>query len=270
MINRKNMALENLMLFTDFTAASNVAAGHCYQIASLNKSNVISLHVISNNEDLEWAEKKSIEQIQKIDNYDSTISFKPIASSQSLFQGMNKWLEQQGVSLAFMATHGKKDLQFVTGSNALKLIFNAEVPILVVQQKTPVRPYKHILLPLFSHQAGMQFPIDVLKTIVKTFNAKITLLKPAAGNSQENENLMKSIEHISSSLQNEAQSIEIKSSEQPEKKFSQAAISASKDLGADLIVVLIGAKHHREEAEKTKKFYQSVITNEHAIPVLCL
>src|SRR6187455_3753978 len=122
------MALNRLLVFTDFTAASDVAANHCYQVASLAKTEILSLHVVSGNEDLEWAEQKSAEQMRRLANYESSVPFTPLASAQNLFLGMNAWLHKQGVGLAFMATHGKKDLQFLTGSHALKLILNADVP----------------------------------------------------------------------------------------------------------------------------------------------
>ena len=169
-----------------------------------------------------------------------------------------------------MATHGKKDVQFVTGSNALKLIFNAEVPTLVVQQRSPVRPYRHILLPLLSHQAEMQFPVEMLQAIVRVFGSKITLLTPAAANSKEQDELKKAVDRFTGALQDVASGIIVKSSDQPEKKWSKSVVSIAEEQGVDLIAVLVGAKHHREEAEKTKRFYQAVITNEHGVPVLCL
>jgi len=264
------MPLNRLMVFTDFTLASNVAAAHCYQIASLSKSEVISLHMISDDEDLEWAEKKSAEQISKIENYDKSISFKPIASGQSLFSGMNKWLIDQEVGLTFMATHGKKDLQFVTGSSALKLIFNSEAPMVVVQQNTQLRPYNHILIPLFSHQAEMHFPVDVLQSIIRLFGSKITLLTPLIENEKEKEKMQKTVAWIKGILEVDTADIQVKSSDESGKKLTNAVMSLVKEEDIDLIAVLIGAKHHRVEVEKWKKFYQKVITNESNVPVLCL
>lgn len=198
------------------------------------------------------------------------VPFTPLASSQNLFKGLNTRLHEQYVGLAFMATHGKKDVQFVTGSNALKLIFNAEVPTLVVQQRSPVRPYRHILLPLLSHQAEMQFPVEMLQAIVRVFGSKIILLTPAAANSKEQDELKKAVDRFTGALQEVASGIIVKSSDQPEKKWSKSVVSIAEEQGVDLIAVLVGAKHHREEAEKTKRFYQAVITNEHGVPVLCL
>lgn len=264
------MALKKLLIFTDYTAASDMAAQHCYQLASLAGSEIVSLHVISSDEDIEWAEQKCVEQAKRLQNYDGNIPFIPIASAQSLFRGMNKWLHQQGVNLAFMATHGKKDLQFVTGSNALKLIFSAEAPILVVQQQTVLRPYNHILLPVFSHQSGMIFPMDELKAVVSLFNSSVTFITPAANEASEIEAMERTIHELSLSLKGIASNIAVKASDLNGKKFSVAVAASAEELRADLIAVLIGAKHHRKEAERIKKFYQTVITNDAGFPVLCL
>lgn len=156
------MELKRLLVLDDFTEAANIAAAHSYQIAILSKAEVISLHVVSEDEDIEWAKMKCKEQIQKIENYDASIPFTQMAAKLNLFKGMNKWLEERKVDITFMATHGKKDIQFITGSHALKLIFNAETPTLVVQHKTPLRPYKHVLLPVFVHHNDMQFPENAL------------------------------------------------------------------------------------------------------------
>lgn len=264
------MSLNRLMVFTDFTLASNVAAAHCYQVASAAKSEVLSLHVISSDEDLEWAKQKCTEQVKKLKNYDSNIPFTPLATSQSLFQGLSTWLEKNDVNLTFMATHGKKDLQFLTGSNALKLIFNAEIPVLVVQQHSPLRPYRKILLPVFSHQAGMQFPVVELQGMVRLFGAQVTVMTPAPRNDEDRDDLQKEVDRIKRLLDEHTSDIVVKQSDQPEKKFGQAVIDEANAGGADLVSLLVGAKHHRDEAEKTKKFYQALITNEYGTPVLCL
>lgn len=264
------MPLNRLMVLTDFTSASTAAASHCYQLASLSKADVIALHAISHDEDMEWARKKTEDQIKKVVNYNAGIPFKPMVLSQNLFSGLNKWLEDERVELSFMATHGKKDLQFVTGSHAMKLILNAAAPMVVVQHNTPLRPYKNIILPIYSHQADMQFPVQTLQTIIRLFGARLTLLTPAVKEGQEKEQMQRTIEWIKGLLEKDASGIQIRSSDQTGKKFSKDVIAVAKEEGSDLIAVIIGARHHREESEKGKKFFQTLITNEEGLPVLCL
>lgn len=264
------MSLTRLMILTDFTAASTVAAAHCYQLASPGKTDVLALHVVSDNEDIDWAEKKTAEQIRGLVNYDADIPFTALASAQNLFSGLNTWLDDQKVALTFMATHGKKDIQFITGSYALKLILNAEAPIVVVQQKTSLRPYRHILLPIFNYQAGMQFHEEALLFIIKHFDAKITLMTPAANNQLEKDEMDRAIEQIKALVANNISGIDVKTGKETEKKFAKEVITTASELHCDLMAVIIASRHHRELSERGKKFFQSLITNEQALPVLCL
>jgi hypothetical protein len=265
-----NTPLKRYMVFTDFTRAAAVAAGHCFQLAARDKAEVISLHVVSNADDLEWAKAKSREEIQKIDNFDASIPYEAIASEQNLFQGMNKFLREQGVALGFMPTHGKKDLQFVTGSNALKLIYNAELPTVVVQQHTPVRPYAHIMIPVLSHYAAIQLPSELLKEIIHLFQARVTLLLPASKSASEAAAVELAATRLDELLAAPAGKLERLYGPEGEKKFHKAVAAMAQTLDTSLIAVLLNTKHHRDEAEKNKKFFQALITNEQGIPVLCL
>ena len=136
------------MVLTDFTEASTVAVEHCYQLASLNQAVILSLHVVQHQSDLEWAKTKTEKQFKGARNYDEAITFKAMASKSSLYKDINSLMKEHQVELSFMATHGKKGMQFVTGSDALKVIFNAETPMLVVQRETALRSYKRIVMPM--------------------------------------------------------------------------------------------------------------------------
>lgn len=264
------MSLKRLLLLTDYTVASSIAAEHCYQIASLNGGEVFSLHVVSDNEDIAWAEKKSREQVKNISNYNDKIAFKPIVSSQNLFQGFNDWLLAQEIGLTFMATHGKKDVQFITGSNALKLILNAEAPTLVTQQKTQLKSYKRVLFPVFEGQEDMEFPISTFKSIVELFDSEITFMVQANKDEAAQNKVKNQIEKLKVRIGLQESKTEIYVSTQSGSKFASEVISVGQQQTYDLISMIVAAKHHRTESDKTKKFYQAMITNEFALPVLCL
>jgi hypothetical protein len=263
------MTLKKLVVLTDFTKASSMAAAHCMQLAALTKSEVIALHGITHDEDLEWAKKKTADQIRKVSNYDAAIPMQSVASSLNLFKGLKDWLEQQGAGLVFMATHGKKDVQFITGSNALKLIFNAATPFVVVQQNTPLRPYKHILLPVINPLHNMEFEESTLQSIVSLYQSRVTLLMPMAADDAERFPLERFAKRLAKALDGHAAEVVIATSDQPMKKFTKDVIARAAD-HVDLVAVIAGAKHHREEADKSKKFFQALITNEHGVPVLCV
>jgi hypothetical protein len=231
---------------------------------------VISFHAISSNEDCEWAEKKCVEQINKISNFNSEITFTAKADSLNLLQEVKGLIQKNAVDLTFMATHGKKDLQFITGSNALKLVFNAEAPTIVVQQNTKLKPYKHIMLPVSILKEEMEFHLPILQHIINLFNAKLTLFVPATKDDKEEAQLQLKVDAIKHTLKLNNESMLIKKSNQSNKKFEKEFLAYAKEQRVDLIAVVVDVKHNRANAEKGKKFLQEMITNETGIPVLCL
>jgi hypothetical protein len=74
---------------------------------------------------------------------------------------------------------------------------------------------------------------------------------------------------LAKALEGHAAGVKIVNSDQPVKKFTKDVIARAAD-NVDLVAVITGARHHREEADKSKKFFQALITNEHGVPVLCV
>lgn len=267
------MPLKKLMVLTDFTEASSVAIEHCYQLASLNQAEITALHIIHHQSDLEWAKSKTETQFKEARNYDEAITFKAMASKISLYKDIRKLLEEQQVQLSFMATHGKKGMQFVTGSDALKLIVNAKTPIVVVQRDTPLRPYKRIVMPLFGTRAEIDFSIMSLIYIARLYNSFVTFLYPKFRTDEELRNFIGLIDPIKDLFKSNGIEFDLTHAENGLRKFAESImhhIKSEKDNGkkTDLIVLSLGLDDGKAEAKKNKGLAQSMLSNENSIPVL--
>lgn len=255
---------DRIAVLTDYTVASGIAAAHAYQLAATSGAAVVSLHGIESEKDKQWAESKSAEQLAQLANYDAHIPHTALTTTSNLFNALGSWLEQEHIGLYFMATHGKKDLQFITGSNALKLIFNAAAPMIVVQRSTQVTPFAHIVMPVFGEHAHLDFPIDALHFVVKAYHSKVTLL------TLPGETAHKAVDRIQAAIEKDAHSIEVMPALKDVKKWEKEVMEHARALQADALAVVVASKHHRTEAEKHKKSIQHLITNEYGLPVLCL
>jgi nucleotide-binding universal stress UspA family protein len=263
------MSLKKLMVLTDFTEASTVAVEHCYQLASLNQAEIISLHVIQNNSDVEWSKTKTEKQLKEASNHDEGIKFKAIASMSSLYKGINSLMKEHQVELSFMATHGKKGMQFVTGSDALKVIFNAETPVLVVQRDTPLNPYKRIVMPMFGSQAEMDFSIKTLLNIARSYKSHVTFLYPVFKTDDETRHLLSSIDPIKDLFESNGLVFEIANIERPADQFAKAIMQyVNEEKNIDLVVLSMGLEVGKTEASKHKSLVQTILTNEENLPVL--
>jgi len=257
------------MVLTDFTEASTVAVEHCYQLASLNQAEIISLHIVQHQSDLEWAETKTEKQFKKADNYDEAIKFKALASKSSLYKDINSLMKEHQVELSFMATHGKKGMQFVSGSDALKVIFNAETPMLVVQRETPLRSYKRIVMPMFGTQAEMDFSIKTLINIARLYKSEVTFLYPNFKNYEELGNVLSSVDPVKKLFESHGLKFEMKKTEYLAGQFAKAMMQeVTEEKNIDLIVLSMGLEDGKMEANKYKKLAQAMITNKKNLPVL--
>jgi hypothetical protein len=262
--------LEKLLVLTDYTVASTLAAAHCVQMALLNKSEVISLHSVSSTEDAEWAEKKSLEQLKQLPNFDPALSIRAMVTTQNLFKELKPWMEQERVSLAFMATHGKKDVQFITGSNALKLLFGAAHPMMIVQHTSPVRPYDHVVLPVLVEYASLLFDEETFTAILGSFRSKLTLLVPVVKDAKERSALAHATERIKQLTTAAVREVEVIQLTENKKKWEIQVLDKANEMKADVVAVITGARQDRAHADKNKKFIQSLITNPTGLPVLCM
>jgi len=267
------MSLKKLMVLTDFTKASTVAVEHCYQLASINQSEIISLHIVQHGSDLEWAKTKTEKQFKEARNYDESIPFKAMASKSSLYKDIYTLMKEQDVQLSFMATHGKKGMQFITGSDALKVIFNAETPILVVQRDTSLNPYKHIVMPMFGSQAEMDFSIKTLLNIAQLFNSSVTFLYPTFKTDEALKNVLSSFDLIKELFESHGLRIEMKNAEYSASNFAKAIMEEVQNekitgKNIDLIVLSMGLEDGKKEAIKHKSLAQAMLTNERNLPVL--
>jgi len=262
------MPLNKLMVLTDFTKASTVAMEHCYQLARLNQAEIISLHVVKHQADLEWAEAKTEKQLKEARNYDEAIVFKAMASRISLYKDIKTLIDKQSVQLTFMATHGKKDVQFITGSDALKVIYNAETPILVIQRDTPLSPYKRIVMTMLGSQAEMDFSIKTLLSIARLYKSAVTFLYPNFKSDKDLMNLLLSMDPIKDIFESHGLKFKMKAANYPASKFGKAIMQEVEEENIDLIVLSLGLKDGKTEANKHKSLAQAMLTNEKNLPVL--
>ncbi len=74
----------------------------------------------------------------------------------SIFTDIGKAAKQDHAQLIIMGTHGKRGLQSVFGSHAMKVVTSAECPFLIVQKGTEVKEVKNIIVPIDLTKESLQ------------------------------------------------------------------------------------------------------------------
>jgi nucleotide-binding universal stress UspA family protein len=152
MINKLN----NLILVpTDFSETCQNAIDYAVTLAGMTGWDVYVLHVINRDsrarfgKDAEAAVEKELKLIVDRIHAESAVKAKALHREGSIFDIINEVAEELGANLMVLGTHGKKGLQYLFGSFALRVISQSPVPVGVVQRKKfPEHGFRKIVFPV--------------------------------------------------------------------------------------------------------------------------
>ncbi len=178
----------NLILVpTDFTPVGQNAIDHAVQVGKIFKFKVVILHVI-NRESLSaygkanapaTVEKKLKDITGKIKK-EAKIDVEYLYREGSIFDVISEVASELKASFMILGTHGKKGLQHLFGSYALKVITQSPVPVIVVQKRAiGSHGYKKIVFPVGLHTEARQQVFYAIVTHM-LFGAEILMYKQKA------------------------------------------------------------------------------------------
>ncbi len=268
------MKLKNIILVpTDFSEVCHNAIDHSLKIAELINFKVTIFHVI-NKETQELFKGKNVQtEVDKklkeiVDGFKKTYKTEIdyIYEEGSIFDLIHEKAEALGANLIVLGTHGKKGIQHLMGSYALKVITKAQVPTLVVQHKS-FTGYKHILLPVNSFTEARQ-KVSHTISVASIFKSSVHILKENVKEPAEAARINIITKQISEALYkaNIAYSVET-----AEKSGESAIIVVEYAIehNMDLIMILtepqLGTSYF-----SLGPWNEKIIFNEAQIPVMCI
>ena len=174
--------------------------------------------------------------------------------------------EQIGANLIILGTHGKKGMQKLFGSFALKVISSANIPTLVVQKKS-YAGFKNILLPINTFTEARQKVMQAI-SVANRFNSKIHLFKELVNEPAD----ASRIEIISKQIQDALSKAGIEHTSARAEKPGESAglvIDYAVIHNIDLIMILtepqIGSSYFN-----LGPWNEKIMFNEAQIPVICI
>lgn len=170
------MKNSKILVPTDFTAVAECALQHATKLAQLFDSEVILLHVVSKEKEVESAKAK-LDIVIKKANAQANINLSGMTRVGNIFDDIGDVASKENAKIIIMGTHGAKGIQNLTGSYALKVITNSKVPFIVVQQKELKNGYNNIVLPLNLSKDTKQ-KISLATEMAQYFNSKIHIITP--------------------------------------------------------------------------------------------
>ncbi len=144
-----NISFKNILLLTDFSEASKAASAYALGLARHFKAELFPAHAcdpvvlteITDPNLLERIAENAEKQLAGLIKEKDVVAH-PLFTRGSIETAFPRWIEENGIDLVVVGTHGWRGLQrFLMGSTAEFVFRNAPCPVLTVGPHVEFRPY---------------------------------------------------------------------------------------------------------------------------------
>ena len=159
----------------DFTEVAENALNHAIATAKPLKAQIYVIHVVSKEKNIKDAEVKLNKLIATKDPDVNLIAKVRVGN---IFEDIGDFAAEHHAELIFMGTHGTTGWQHITGSNALKVVTNSNVPFIIVQEKgIKDTGYDDIVVPLDLNKETKQ-KLAIVANIATYFKSRVHVITP--------------------------------------------------------------------------------------------
>ncbi|MCD4682142.1 MAG: universal stress protein [Bacteroidales bacterium] len=270
------MKLNNIILIpTDFSEVCHNAIDHGVKIAESQKGMKVCIYHVINKDT--HAYFKGVDNLNQsvqgklqglIDEFhlNHNVEMEYAYEDGNIFDLIYKKADEIGANFIILGTHGKKGLQYLLGSYALKVLSKAEVPTLVVQNKEYVG-YKNVLFPINTFTEARQ-KVGIATRVAHRFDSTIHIFKEKVNDPAD----MSRIEIISKQIVDEFKREKVnytihnaEKSGDSAKQLIDFAASNSMDLVMILTEPQIGTTYFN-----LGPWNEKIMFNDAQIPVFCI
>jgi len=270
-----NKTKTNVILIpTDFSEVCNNAVDHGAVLAKYLKYKVTLLHVINkdtkaylkkNNLGESYLADKLQEEANKVaEQYSIDVDY--TIKDGNIFSIIGEVADEVEAKLIILGTHGKVGFQRLTGSYAVKIITNTDVPTIVVQKKTFSDGYRNIIFPVSVTTKDRQ-KVNWAIYLAKTFNSTIHLFPKYETDKYLKKKIMAIVKTIKTIFdQNNVKYVD-KVSDDGGGNFAKQLIDYAVINDADLIMIMTSSD---SLIPMFDNWAEQIIFNSSQIPVICV
>lgn len=252
-----------ILVPTDFTSVADTAVKNAIKLASIMDGEIVILHVVDKQEEIAEAEQKVGEIVNNI-NTVNNIPTAGITVQGNIFDDIGNVASSEGAKLIIMGTHGRKGLQHITGSYAMKVITGSEIPFIVVQDKQVPDSYKNIVFPI-DFKAETKIKIKLTASMAAQLGAKIHIFGEYVDDPFQQKDVSNNIAFAKKFFAQENIEFIVEQAKE-EGNFVKQIVRYATSINADLLAVL--NLDYRSISHFLKNKEEELITNEAQIPVL--
>lgn len=259
---------KKILVPVDFTEVSDCALNHACITAKKIEADVVLLHVVDDQKDVDQAKEKLNAQAQELLSANEGLAFEQLVRVGNIFDDIGDTAAEINADLIIMGTHGKRGIQYLVGSNALRVITHSSVPFIVVQQKNgKPHGYKDIVVPLDLHKETKQ-KLKLVAAMAQYFDSKVHLITPNESDEFLKNTVNRNIAFAKQYLGERKIPCDAKVADE-DVDFVKAISQYAVKLDADLIAIM-NLQKNSLMGILGSSYEQGMITNEAMIPVMCM
>jgi nucleotide-binding universal stress UspA family protein len=248
----------------DFTPVGDAALNYAIHLSKHVSIEIRLLHVVSSKSDMAKASVKLDEIIAKAGNH-KDVHFSKSIREGSIFDQIGELARSEKAQLIIMGTHGALGLQKLLGSNAIKVVVNADTPFIILQKDTPFKEIKNIVVPIDLNKESLQI-INNAGDLAAMFGATVHVV----GEKQSDEYLSQQMKTRILIVKKQYVERKVPCTVElvpPGGSYSKKIMEYARTHAIDMVAI---AYHSESFLPQFDTFAQSLITNDSKLPCMIL
>jgi nucleotide-binding universal stress UspA family protein len=255
---------------TDLTNAAQQAIRQAIAIARKTGSSLTLIHVMDN-------KSSSPEEVRQIldleaDNIrkDTGLNCDVLIKEGNLFEVISYVACEKDYDLMVIGTHGIKGIrQMLFGANILKLVVKIPIPVLVVQEESPlIESFHKIVLPVSSHDT-FRLAVDAILLFTAIYDMEVHLYSIHKAGFIWSDQMLKNIEEATLQFQTRGvRMVRVKEEQQVYSMgYAKQTVIYAQSVGADALwMISVPTEENYYFAQSDK---ETMLLNDFHIPVIC-
>ncbi len=259
---------KKILVPTDFTIVGDTALSHAIKIAKTMNAEVHVMHVVGKKEAAPDAKIK-LQFLKERIKEEKDFDIETVVRIGTIFEDIVDYSVEIEANLIVMGTHGKRAMQFLKGTRALKIVTDSTIPFIIVQEKDiDENGYDRIVVPFDLHKDTKQ-KLNVAASMAKYFDSKVYVVSPSEKDEFLARQLSQNLNYAKKYFSDRDINFEVKILASKKSGFVHELIEFANDVNADLISIM---NFHEGSLMSFfgGSYEEKIITNKYHIPVLCL
>lgn len=261
------MEKTNILVPINFSEESRKAIQNALELAESMNSEISLLNIVESENDIEQAKRRLEDEKTTAENQGKNVSVNAYVRVGNVLDDIDKFAKEYNSSFIVIGHTGEPGEVNASANHILRIITDAESPVIVVQDKSPNQGgYKKILVPLDLNESTKQ-KLEAVREIAHYFKSDVVLISPEETDEFLRDKINANILWAKNYLAEE----KIKSDFVlvDHKHFSEEIIKKAGELEADLIAIM-NLQKVSFFGLLNSGFEHDMISNKHNVPVLCV